>query len=250
MGAFIPKVQSPITGEPVSTVSNGFFFPSSPENISKWKQWWKLINREQSVTFLLIGSVGLCLLMLLAHASLIGKNLPIGMGLIQEEGRVVSGALGKTWLVIFNLMVFSVFFTTALGVLDHVARVSADILKSHVGVLRRSKAAAASESALYFYVLWAMILFAVFILLAAKITSTPLLLSTAGALSGVVMFLYSVLILVLNIRLRREVDQMDAGFGGDNPFRISRWRLCMLVLAILFFGSLSLLIVSEAIKAL
>ena len=250
MGDQVPKVTSPFTGEKVSVSSEGYFFEPTEENQRRWQDWWRLVRREQTLTFLLAGGVGLILLMLISHAVLYGSGLDIGMNMLNEEGARLAGE-SRPWLAkIFYLMVAAVFFTSALGVLDHVARVSADIIKANALSVRRSTRAALSESALYFYVLWLMIFFAVGVLFIANIKDTPTLLRIAGSLSGVVMFLYSGLVLVLMLRLRRDVEGRDRRFVKANPFRLPAWRLAALVVATLFYGGFSILLVANTIRSL
>ena len=79
MGHRVPKVTSPLTGEVVSVASGGFFFEPSPKNLERWTAWWRLMRREQLITFLGLGSVALVTLMLIAHALLFGRDLDIGM---------------------------------------------------------------------------------------------------------------------------------------------------------------------------
>ncbi len=248
MGARVPKVTSPLTGERVSIASKGFFFEPSKANLARWTEWWRLMRREQMVTFLCLGLVGLVLLMLIAHALLYGQDLEIGMGMLRAEGAALGS--GSLMTSAFYLIVAAIFFTSALGVLDHVARVSADIIKANSLSVRRSENAFLSESALYFYVLWSMIAFAIGVLFIANIRDTPTLLKIAGSLSGIVMFLYSVLVIVLMRRLRKEVEAADPRFGRQNPFALPLWRQASLIAAVLLYGSFSALLIVNTLKSL
>ena len=55
MGARLPKVVSPFTGEEVAAPTTGYFFRRDEENMRRWKGWWKVADTEQKLTFLLIG---------------------------------------------------------------------------------------------------------------------------------------------------------------------------------------------------
>ncbi len=40
MGALVPKVTSPLTGENISVASEGYFFEPTEQNITRWQAWW------------------------------------------------------------------------------------------------------------------------------------------------------------------------------------------------------------------
>jgi hypothetical protein len=80
-----------------------------------------------------------------------------------------------------------------------------------------------SESRVYFVVVWSVILAGSVILLSG--VNQPLLLLTISAcLSGMVMFVYSILLIQLNRR------------GLPPAIRVKGLRLAMLVVATLFYG--------------
>ena len=104
-----------------------------------------------------------------------------------------------------------VLFSTNLTVLDMVGRLTADVLKT--GALRDNERW--SESKLYFITVWAMILFGSIILLSG-VTQPLVLLVIASCLNGVVMFVYSMLLLKLNRGvLPREIGLRGGRSRGD-----------------------------------
>ena len=207
------------------------------------------MQQEQLITFLGVGIFGLILFMLISHALLYGQDLEIGMEMLKVEGRALPGSGSGLSSKVFYLIVAGVFFTSALGVLDHVARVSADIIKANAFKVRSSKNLFVSESALYFYVLWSMIFFAIGVLFIANVTDTPTLLKISGSLSGIVMFLYSGLTIVLMRRLANDTENADPRFHGTNPFRLPAWRLGALVVAVFFYGGFSILLIVNTVKS-
>src|SRR4051794_18075669 len=54
MGAYVPRLVSPITGEPEAVPSTGYTFEPTEENMRRWRGWWKFANVEQLTTFVLI----------------------------------------------------------------------------------------------------------------------------------------------------------------------------------------------------
>ena len=69
MGARMPKVVSPITGEEVAAPSLGYTFPLTEENLRRWRVWWKVANREHFITFFLIGLFTLIMLSVLVWST-------------------------------------------------------------------------------------------------------------------------------------------------------------------------------------
>lgn len=238
MGQYVPKILNPLSGEKQAKAGSGFFFPFSNENITRWNSWWRLIRREQFITFFSIGLLGLLLLMLLSHSLLFGMDLDIGMSFLKAEGEMVQENLSFFPKSVFYVIVATIFFTTALGVLDHVARITSDILNTQI---QKSKFSGIklNESQYYFIMLWSMILFGILVLTVLNIDEPPSLLAIAGSLSGIVMFLYSFLILWLNIKLERQIKKAYSKETKFNPFKVNLWRKFMLVVSILFYGGFS-----------
>ncbi|MGH3750092.1 MAG: Nramp family divalent metal transporter, partial [Micromonosporaceae bacterium] len=222
MGARLPRVVSPFTGEEVATPTTGYFFKRDEENMRRWNAWWKIAKREQFVTFFVIGAITLFVFMALTYVTLgtgVGKE---DFAFIHLQGEALADAQG-TWLsTAFWLTGTVVLFSTNLAVLDMVGRITADVLKT--GALRNNPRW--SESRLYFATVWAEILFGSAILLSG-VTQPIILLVIASSLNGLVMFVYSVLL----IRLNRGVLPREIGLKGG--------RLVALVWAVIFYGVFS-----------
>ena len=94
-----------------------------------------------------------------------------------------------------------------------------------------------SESKLYFIVVWAEILFGSVILLSG-VTQPIVLLVIAASLNGLVMFVYSILLIQLN----RGVLPREIGLRGG--------RLVALGWAVLFYGGFSVILLIDQGKML
>ncbi|MDF1603429.1 Nramp family divalent metal transporter [Nocardioides sp. YIM 152315] len=232
MGARMPRVVSPFTGEESAAPTTGYFFRRDEENMRRWNEWWKVANREQFVTFFVIGAVALLTFMTLTYVT-IGLTGEESFDFIKVEGEALK-ALEGDWLgTAFWLIGSVVLFSTNLTVLDMVARLTADVLKT--GALRES--ATWSESRLYFATVWLMILFGSIILLSG-VDQPLVLLVIASALNGVVMFVYSVLLIQLN----RGVLPREIGLRGG--------RFAVLIWAVLFYGGFSVVLLIDQAKQL
>ncbi len=233
MGARLPRITSPFTGEEEAAVTTGFFFRRDEQNMRRWEGWWKTVRQEQAVTFLLIGAASIILFMLVVRATL-GGTADVGQDFTFI--RNVGEALGETsgaWLKIFYWLTgFIALFSTNVAVLDMVGRVVADILK--VGPLRGSERF--SESRVYFVVIWLEIVLAALILLAGF--DQPLTLAViASALNGIVMFVYSFLLIQLN----KGMLPKEISLGG--------LRLGWMWWAVAFYGFFSIVaVITEGAK--
>jgi hypothetical protein len=114
----------------------------------------------------------------------------------------------------------------AFGILDYVGRCISDVLKS--GYLADSEFW--TEAKLYFAAVWLLVALNITILLA--FTSQPLVLLFAqSSISGVVMFVYCILLIQLNRRALPDAIKVRGG------------RLVAMIWAVLAFGVMSALLV-------
>ena len=120
----------------------------------------------------------------------------------------------------------AVLLSTNLTVVDMIGRIVADIVKANW--LRDSSTW--TESRLYFLVVWLMVIFGSVILLAG-VSQPLLLLVIASALNGLVMFVYSVLLIQLN----RGMLPKALGLGGV--------RYVAVLWAVVFYGGFSIYLI-------
>ena len=148
------------------------------------------------------------------------SNLAGGFDFVWAQAKLLEEYPGGRALQMCYLLGgVAILLTTELGVLDCVARISADIVK--VNYLRSSKRWTIGR--LYFLFLWLEVALGTAILLMG--TQEPdLLIQTAAALNGAVMFLYSLLLLYMNSKIL------------PRSLAISAFRFPILVWACAFFG--------------
>jgi hypothetical protein len=235
MGAFVGRITSPFTGREESGSEVGYVLRGDPENLDRWRIWWRRTNIEHFVSFYLLALLSLVLFCLLA-ATLLEPGAAVGKGLDFVRGESLAirdhfGSLGET---VFLLTGVAVLYSTELALLDAVSRVSADLLKVAVLVhLGRE----VSLSRLYFAVVWSLIAFGILVLLVGFDQPLTLLVLSA-ALNGFVMFLYSGLLLVLNLK------------SFAPPLRPRPLRIGALVVSFVFFGYFSVLTLADRLGLL
>ncbi|GAA1848532.1 hypothetical protein GCM10009687_13270 [Asanoa iriomotensis] len=227
MGAYVPRLVSPVTGkEEAAPDSAGFVFEDNEANMARWRQWWKLANKEQLYTFVLITFVTITLMSLLSYSTVFGvPGLANSVSFLEVEGERLKELVGEWFGVLFWAIGAVSLFAAAMGIVDYTSRLAADVLK--VSYLRR-----VSESRIYFALVWGLVLIGVVVLLGGF--DQPLVLLVISAcVGGLMMFLYSGLLLLINKKFLPE------------RVRPRGVRVIALIWGVLLFGVFSILTLKE-----
>jgi Mn2+/Fe2+ NRAMP family transporter len=228
MGHYIPHIVSPLTGEQEAVPATGNTFPQDEKNLARWKGWWKVANTEQLVTFWLIGTLGIVVLSVLAYSTVFGRETGEDFDFIQTEGEVLKDVVAPWFGTLFWMAGFFKLLSTMLGNFDYVSRITADAVKINA----TPDSQRWTESRIYAATVWLLIIVGIAILL--LFTEQPLALLVIGsALSAVVMFIYSIML----IRLNRS--------GLPRMIRLSGYRLVIMGFAVVWFGYFSTRVVIE-----
>lgn len=229
MGLYIGRITSPLTGKEEPVEETGYHFRHTAENLRRWRAWWRAANVEHFFSFLMTCCVTLFLLSLIAYSLLynergelreVAQNLGGGFDFVWAQAMMLGEyPAGQALKTCFLLGGVAILLTTELGVLDCVARISADIVK--VNFCRESTAWTVSR--LYFTFLWAEVALGTLILLCG-FQEPRLLIIISAAFNGVVMFLYSLLLLYMNTKIL------------PRSLAISPWRFLAIVWSCAFFG--------------
>jgi len=226
MGAHFEPIASPITGHPGTAPPVGRSFRESEENMRRWRGWWRVANQEHLALFALLGFAIIAMLSALSAATVFELDLGQGLDFIRSEGQALGERVGPWFRNLFWVSGAVALFSTNLGILDHLGRLIADILKVNWLADRDSW----TESKLYVVVVWLEILAGSVILLLAF--DAPLLLMVvAGSIGGVAMLIYSALL----IRLNRT--------ALPRAIRLRGLRLWAMVWAVLLFGGFSFYVI-------
>jgi hypothetical protein len=232
MGRWIGRITSPFTGRDEAVSDIGFAFAPGDAALARWQTWWRRTNAEHFLGFFVPCLASLALFALLAAALLPGGTPAEGFGFIRDEAAELERRFGAIGRLLFFATGIAVLLSTELALIDAVSRVAADLTK--VSLLRRSKV---SISQLYFAFVWGLIGFGVIVLLAGF--DQPLfLLVLSAALNGIVMFLYSGLLLGLNLK----------SFRG--PLRPGALRVLALLGSLGFFGYFSVVTLADQLARL
>ena len=226
MGAYVPRITSPVTGEPEAAPSTGFIFETTPQNLERWRAWWRFANIEQLTTFVLITVVTIFFTSLLAYATVFGTpGLPDDIGFLEVEGNALKEEVAPWFGTFFWVIGAFALFAAAIGIVDYTCRLVADVIKT-------SYARTANESKLYFGLVWAIVAIGIVVLLIGF--DQPLVLIVISAcVGGLMMFMYSGLLILINRKIL------------PSQLRIRGIRVAILVWSIALFGTLSVLTIVQ-----
>ena len=235
MGILMPKIVSPVTGEEEARPSLGYKFPVNEENLRRWRNWWKVANQEQLLTFYILGLATLIGLSVLLYSALgivkVPEDQAGSITFLQTEAQTLSNQLGTWFEYFFYFAGFAVLFSTNVGVMDWVSRLTADSLK--INFLKESQFW--SESKIYITVVWIMAIGGSLIIWTGIEPLVLLVLSATGG--GFMMFFYSGLLILLNRRFLPE------------QIKLRSWRLVGMTLAFLLYASFSVYIIYLLVTA-
>ena len=218
MGIHIPNIVSPMTGRGEEAAPPlGYVPPSTEENARRFRGWWKVANQEHLITFWFIGALLLVALSVLVFST-VGVNGNFGsQALLEEEGRILGQRVAPWFEEFFYIAGFAMLFSTSIGVMDYVSRLTGDSLK--VTFLKESEFW--SESKLYALVVWLMAIGGSALLITGITPIILIVLSATG--NGFAMAFYSVLLIVLNRRALPEFAKLKG------------WRVPVMVLCAAFY---------------
>ena len=218
MGIHIPNIVSPITGEEVAVPSLGYVPPDTEENRRRWSTWWKIASQEQLITFWFMGSVLLVALSVLVFSTAgVQENIGTDLAFIQDEARILGERIAPWFAEFFLVAGFVMLFSTNVGIVDYVGRITGDSLK--VTFLKESEFW--SESKLYITVVWIMAIGGSLLLLTGLEPIVLLVIASTGGYF--VMAIYSTLLVLLNNRHLPEFT------------RLKGWRLPVMIFCAVFY---------------
>jgi hypothetical protein len=234
MGRYHPRLVSPVTGhEEAGSQTAGYVFEPTEENLARWRRWWRFANIEQASSFVLVTILTITFTSLIAFSSVFGvPGLENSIDFLETEGNQLNSIVGGWFGTLFWAVGAFSLFAAAAGIVDYASRLTADILKTTY--LRRSRL---SESRLYFTLVWSLVGVGILVLLVG-IDQPLVLLVISACVAGTMMFIYSLLLLIMN---RRSLPE---------PIRIRGFRAGVLVFSFAFFGVLSVLTIQEQVGKL
>lgn len=214
----------------------GTDFELNKENLSRYHNWWKIINFEHLLVFWLIGSISMLLLMLLSYSTVHGRADNIeGINFVINQGGVIGQTLFPIAGSIFLIVVSIMLFQTQLGVMDSTSRIMAENFA--IKKVEKKSNQPINLSRIYYSFLWAQIAFGV-ILFLFNIQEPKTLIVLGAVINAFAMFVHIGLVFWLN---HREIPkEMRPGWA----------RKIIITIIFIFFGFFSLLVLLDKLGLL
>ncbi len=234
MGKYSGRITNILNGKDEEITLEGATFDVTSENVSSFKLWWERINTEHALVFWITGAFTMILLSLLAYSTVYGNpGVVTSINFLILEASVIASRtfpfLGTFFLIMAGVMLFG----TQFSVYGSNSRISGENL-----VIVNPEKYKVSRLPKYFYIfLWIQILAGVMIF-ASGFTEPLGLVVTGAVLNAISMFIYTGMILWLNLTLLAK------------SLRPSIFRILMVGSAFLFYGGFSIFTVIQSLQKL
>jgi len=234
MSKYSGHITNILSGKKEQVSLEGNAFEPNEENLSRFKTWWKRINIEHALVFWLTGAFTMLLLSLLAYSTVYKHpGVETSINFVITEASIIAQktfpALGTFFLAMAALMLFG----TQFSVYGSNSRISAENL-----VIANPDRFKIDKLSKYFYIfLWLQILAGILIF-ALGFTEPLALVVTGAVFNAISMFIYSGLILWLNLTKLAK------------PIRPSFVRIIAVGAAFLFYGGFGIFTLLLNVKKL
>lgn len=227
MGKFSGRITSILTGKKEKIDLEGTTFDCNEKNLKCFKSWWRKINIEHAIVFLATGAFTMIILSLLSFITVYGNpQLTQGITFVIAEAEVIAKSTLPILGTLFLLISAAMLFSTQFSVLDATSRILGENL-----VLLSPKRFKIEKLPKFFYVfLWTQIIAGV-IIFSLGFTQPLSLVITGAALNAIAMFVYSGMILILNLT------------SLEKPLRPNIIRVFFISSAFCFYGVFSSIII-------
>jgi len=229
MGIYSQKIASLFSKEKdQEIILDGTECAATPEDVSRFKKWWKLISLEHAFVFWFLGVISMIFLMLLSYATTHGlAGNAEGINFVINEGVVIGNMVfpfvGTLFLVVVSIMLFQ----TQLGVMDSTSRIMAENLA--IRKLDGQERGKINLSKIYYGFVWAQIAFGI-ILFLCNVYEPKTLIILGAVINAFAMFVHLALVSWLNLKSLPKV------------FRPSLIRKIIIGIIFVFFGVFSFIV--------
>jgi len=196
----------------------GKTFKLNKANLDRFNGWWRNINLEHLLVFLITGSLTIMVVALLAYATVYGFGIDEkGVGFILSEAEAIRTNVLPFFSVLFMLFISLMLFGTQLTVLDSTSRIIAE----NIAIIEEKT----NLSDTYYTIVWLQIVTGILVFLSGY--RDPITLVVTGAvINAAAMFVHIIMTYLLNkSSLYKEVQT-------------KLWRKIIIALAAIIFGVL------------
>ncbi|KAA3660692.1 MAG: hypothetical protein DWQ04_18715, partial [Chloroflexi bacterium] len=220
MGKITGYIPAAASGAHPRLAHVGSIFTITPENLAKWRGWWRIVQIDQYLIFFLGALVGMGLPAVLYVSFVDGETAVPGLSVMAELGTAMAARGGVAFTFMAALLGAWILFKTQLVILEGTVRAIADLLWSSSHRIRHWRGG--DVRAIYYTVLaiavvWGMV--------ALRISQPIILLQVGANMAGVVLVISSIHILYVNTTFLPPELQPPL------------WRRVALIATALFYGS-------------
>jgi hypothetical protein len=219
MGQRAGYIPAAVGGHKVNLAHTGFIFTPTPENMRRWRGWWRIVSADQWGVFFLGAMLGM-LLPAVLYVTLLASGTNIqGIGMAAALASAVGARSGAIAGAVVAMLAAWILFKTQLDIIESMVRSITDIIwtGSH-----RARALSGGDVRVVYY--GALGLVCVWGMIALRLAQPIMLLLLAGNIAGMVFTIASIHLLYLNVRLLPA------------ELRPPMWRRAALVGMSIFYG--------------
>lgn len=196
MGKYAHKIQSLLTGKVEEVDLEGTTFDPDAHSISNFNKWWKIMNFEHFIVFLITGIISILLLALLAYTTTFGNpGNSASIDFIQNEAVAIGSLLSPLASTVFLILTGSMLFATQFAVMDSTSR----IISENVILTAPQKFSTRAIPKAYYFTLWAQIVFGIAVF-GLGIKDPKDLITLGAVINAFAMFVHIGLTYVLNTK--------------------------------------------------
>jgi hypothetical protein len=234
MGAYSQKISSLFSNKRENEIAlEGTDCAATSGDVSRFKQWWRLISIEHAFVFWFLGSISMIFLMLLSYTTTFGlAGNAEGINFVISEGAVIGKIILPIIGTLFLIVVSIMLFQTQLGVMDSTSRIMSEnfaIRKLHGKEERKI-----NLSKIYYSFVWAQIAFGITLFL-FNIYEPKNLIILGAVINAFAMFVHLALVSWLNNKSLPKV------------FRPGLIRKIIIGIIFIFFGVFSFVVLWDNI---
>jgi hypothetical protein len=231
MGAKVGAITSALGSDHIQLSHVGKVFPTTPENLRRWKLWWKYVEVDQIWLWALGCFLGMFLNVNLATAIMPPGTKIDGIAAGTFQAHYLAEQLGPLVWYLALLNGFWILFSTHLGNTDVMVRTITDTVWVASKQARAWKGGSISK--IYYAFLLA---FTAWMILVAPWKDAMSLFKILGTIAGFVLALAAIQILIVNTRLLPP------------ELRPPLWRRFALVACALFYGTFFVVVLGDQIR--
>ncbi len=224
MGQRAGYIPAAVSGHKVNLAHTGFIFSPTPQNMLRWRGWWRIVSADQWGVFFAGAMLGMVLPAVL-YVTLLpsGTNIQ-GLGMAAALASAVGTRSGAAAGAVVAMLAAWILFKTQLDIIESMVRSITDIVWT--GSRRARELSRGDVRVVYYGALGLVCLWGIF---ALRLAQPIMLLMLAANIAGMVFTIASLHLLYLNTRLL------------PHALRPPLWRRIALVAMSVFYGLFTLL---------